>query len=70
MKMAYAVSYTLRSAEADKTPAEVATIEPTVVRVKATNATRAISTVINQLKNDGTINGKGDVIVKEAKVVA
>lgn len=68
--MAYAVSYTLRSEEADKTPAEVATIEPTVVRVKATNATRAISTVINQLKNDGTINGKGDVIVKEAKVVA
>ena len=68
--MAYAVSYTLRSEEADKTPAEVATIEPTVVRVKATNATRAISTVVNQLKNDGVISGKGDVIVKEAKVVA
>lgn len=70
MKMAYAVSYTLRSAEADKSLAEVATIEPTVVRVKASNATRAISAVINQLKNDEIIKGKGDVIVKEAKVVA
>lgn len=68
--MAYAVSYTLRSAEAGKTPAEVATIEPTVVRVKASNATRAISAVVNQLKNDGTIDGKGEIIIKEAKVVA
>lgn len=68
--MAYAVSYTLRSEEADKTPAEVATIEPTVVRVKASNATRAISAVVNQLKDEGVISGKGDAVIKEAKVVA
>ena len=66
--MAYAVSYTLRSAEADKTPAEVATIEPTVVRVKASNATRAISAVVNQLKNDGTIDGKGEISSRKLRL--
>lgn len=43
---------------------------PQTRRVKASNATRAISTVVNHLKSVGEISSKADVTIREVTVVA
>ena len=66
--MNYAISYNLRNSElSDK---EFALLAPQVMRVRASNATRAISTAINQLKSAGHISSKAEVTILEARVVA
>ncbi len=66
--MNYAISYKLRNNElSDK---EFALLAPQVMRVRASNATRAISTAINQLKSAGHISSKAEVVILEARVVA
>lgn len=66
--MNYAISYKLRNNElSDK---EFALLAPQVMRVRASNATRAISTAINHLKSAGHISSKAEVVILEARVVA
>lgn len=66
--MNYAISYKLRNNElSDK---EFALLAPQVMRVRASNATRAISTAINQMKSAGHISSKAEIVVLEARVVA
>lgn len=66
--MNYLVSYKFRNSElSDK---EFALLTPEVMRVRASSATRAISTATNQLKAAGHISSKAEVIVLEARVVA
>lgn len=49
---------------------DVLTYEPQTRRVKSSNATRAISTVVNHLKSVGEISSKADVTIREVTVVA
>ena len=49
---------------------DVFTFEPQTRRVKASNATRAISAVVNHLKAVDEISTKSDVIIREVTVVA
>lgn len=66
--MNYAISYKLRNNElSDK---EFALLAPQVMRVRASSATRAISTATNQLKAAGHIFSKAEVVILEARVVA
>lgn len=67
---AYAVSYKFRADNEGRSASEVEAGEPMVNRVAASDATRAISQVINTLKTDGEITSKSDIKVLEAKVVA
>lgn len=66
--MNYAISYKLRNN--DLSEKEFALLAPQVMRVRASNATRAISTAINQLKSAGHISSKAEIVVLEARVVA
>ena len=66
--MNYAVSYKLRNN--DLSDKEFALIAPQIMRVRASNATRAISAAINQLKSAGHISSKAEVVILEARVVA
>lgn len=66
--MNYAISYKLRNN--DLSDKEFALLAPQVMRVRASNATRAISTAINQLKSAGHISSKAEIVVLEARVVA
>lgn len=66
--MNYAISYKLRNN--DLSDKEFALLAPQVMRVRASNATRAISTTINQLKAAGHISSKAEIVVLEARVVA
>lgn len=66
--MNYAISYKLRNN--DLSDKEFALLAPQVMRVRASNATRAISTAINQLKAAGRISSKAEIVVLEARVVA
>lgn len=66
--MNYAISYKLRNNELSDR--EFALLAPQVMRVRASNATRAISTAINQLKSAGHISSKAEIVVLEARVVA
>lgn len=66
--MNYAISYKLRNN--DLSEKEFALLAPQVMRVRASNATRAISTAINQLKAAGHISSKAEIVVLEARVVA
>lgn len=66
--MNYAISYKLRNN--DLSEKEFALLAPQVMRVRASNATRAISTAINQLKAAGRISSKAEIVVLEARVVA
>ena len=66
--MNYAISYKLRNSELSER--EFALLAPQVMRVRASNATRAISTAINQLKSAGHISSKAEIVVLEARVVA
>lgn len=67
---AYAVSYKFRADGEGQSASEIEAGEPVVNRVSASDATRAISQVINTLKNDGEINSKSDIKVLEARIVA
>lgn len=66
--MNYAISYKLRNN--DLSDKEFALLAPQVMRVRASNATRAISAAINQLKSAGRISSKAEVVILEARVVA
>lgn len=66
--MNYAISYKLRNN--DLTDKEFALLAPQVMRVRASNATRAISAATNQLKSAGHIFSKAEIVVLEARVVA
>ena len=66
--MNYLVSYKFRNNNlSDK---EFALLTPEVMRVRASSATRAISTAINQLKAAGHISSKAEIVILEARVVA
>lgn len=67
---AYEVSYKFRADSQGQSASEIEAGEPTVNRVAASDATRAISQVINTLKTNGEITSKSDIKVLEAKVVA
>lgn len=68
--MTYLISYHLRSNIDGLSAKEAKEHQPLTSRVAASNATRAISSLVNDLKATGDINSKGDVIILEAKVVA
>lgn len=66
--MNYLVSYKIRNNELSDR--EFALLTPQVMRVRASNATRAISAATNQLKSAGHISSKAEVTILEARVVA
>lgn len=67
---AYNVSYTLRKETENLTGASREEHQPNIRRVAASDAQRAISKIVNEMKNDGEIQSKADIKVLEAKVVA
>lgn len=67
---AYEVSFKFRADVKEFSASEFEALHPFTRRVSASDATRAISQVINTLKTDGEINSKSDLKVLEAKVVA
>lgn len=66
---AFSVSFRLRADAKEMTASEVESIEPYDVRVIASDAQRAISTLVNTLKANGDITSKADVKILEVKVV-
>lgn len=66
--MLYNILFKLRKDLEGLSATESLELKPSVRRVKASNATRAISSVVNDLKAAGVITGKGDIVVLEAKV--
>lgn len=64
----YRITYKLRSEMEGLAPAEKATYLPYSRRVSASNLTRATSSVVNQLQDEGVINGKADVVILEGRV--
>ncbi|ATW58468.1 hypothetical protein SEA_ZION_68 [Corynebacterium phage Zion] len=66
---AYSVSYRLHRETGDMTPREVIELEPRVERVVASDAQRAISSLVNDLKGDGIINSKADVKFLEVRMI-
>lgn len=68
--MNYLITYRLRNDIADLSASEIGATDPKHRRTRASNATRAISAVVNDLKNAGEISGKADIVILEAKVVA
>lgn len=67
---AYEVSYKFRDDIAGLSPTEAEAVTPAVDRVAASDATRAISGLINGLKAGSVIGSKSDIKVLEVKVVA
>lgn len=65
----YEISFKYRRDIEGLSNAEKATVTPRRMRVQASNLTRAISSVVNELKAEGSIDGKADVIILEGKVV-
>lgn len=66
---AYNVSAKFREDIKDLPAAEAEAREPFNFRVSASDATRAISQVVNMLKSTGEIAAKSDVKVLEVKLV-
>lgn len=66
--MLYNILYKFRSELDSLSNEEKITSRPKCRRVKASNATRAISAAINELKNAGEIQSKSEVVILEAKV--
>lgn len=66
---AYSVSYRLRQETGDMNSREVSELEPRVERVVASDAQRAISSLVNDFKGDGIINSKADVKFLEVRLV-
>lgn len=67
---AYNVSWKLRDQIRQFSASEKEEWPPNVDRVSASDAQRAISRVVNDLKSKRAIRSKADIIVLEAKVVA
>lgn len=67
---AYNVSWKLRDEIREYSASEKEEWSPNVDRVSASDAQRAISRVVNDLKSNGAIRSKADIIILEAKVVA
>lgn len=66
---AYSVSYRLHRDTGDMTPRMVDEMVPRVARVVASDAQRAISSLVNGLKEDGIINSKADVKFLEVRII-
>lgn len=66
---AYLVQYHLRKHIRDLSPSEIDYLWPTNVRVSATEVPRAISSVINDLKANGTIVTKSDIKIVNCRQV-
>lgn len=64
----YLVTFKFRNDIEDLSNSEKATAKPNHMRVSASNVTRAISQVVNALKNAEAISSKADVIFLEVKV--
>lgn len=67
---AYLVSWVRREDIQDLSTSEREELTPHKTRISASNATRAISKLTNELKNDECIFSKGEIIILEAKVTA
>lgn len=65
---AYHVSYRLRSETLNLTPREVEENPPRVTRIVASDAQRAISSVVNRLKEASVIASKSDIKFLEVRV--
>lgn len=68
--MNYQINYLYTNDTEGLSLADKAKLFPSVGRIRASNATRAISAFINEQKNAGKISGKADIVILEAKVVA
>lgn len=68
--MNYQITYHYTVDTADMTPSEAAKVQPSHARIRASNATRAISAFVNEQKNAGKIENKTEIVILEAKVVA
>lgn len=66
---AYLVQYHLRKNIRDLSPSEIESLWPTNVRVSATEVPRAISSVVNGLKANGTIVTKSDIKIVNCRQV-
>lgn len=66
---AYLVQYHLRNNIRDLSPSEIDSLWPTNVRVSATEVPRAISSVVNDLKANGTIVTKSDIKIVNCRQV-
>lgn len=66
----YLVRYNFRSDLKDLSNSDKALVKPEEARIGASSATRAISAVLNDLKAEGAISSRSEVIVAEAVVVA
>lgn len=67
---AYNVSVLFTEVVKDLPASQREEVIPEVYRVSASNATRAQSKLINDLKSAGTISSKSEISILEAKVVA
>lgn len=66
---AYKVSYRLHRDTGDMNPREVSELEPRVARVVASDAQRAISSLVNDFKADSLIGSKADVKFLEVRMI-
>ena len=66
---AFAVTYRLRAETKDLSPSEAEALNTHCKRIVASDAQRAISSLVNQMKRDGEIITKTDVKVLEVKVI-
>lgn len=66
---AYKVSYRLHRETGDMTPREVSELKPREERVVASDAQRAISSLVNDFKADGIINSKADIKFLEVRMI-
>lgn len=64
----YTVSYKLREDFEALDARATAELPPLEFRVKAFDATRAISALINSLKANSVVSSKGEVVILEVKV--
>ena len=66
---AYKVSYKLRRDISPLSPREAEDVDPFDTRIVTSDAQRAISALVNDLKAEGVIGSKGDVKILEVKIV-
>lgn len=66
---AYEVSYKYRDVLEGLTPKEADLVAPEVRRVSSSNAQRAISSLTNDLKANGRVRSKGEIVIVEVRLV-
>lgn len=66
---AYEVSYKYRDVLEGLTPREADLVAPEVRRVSSSNAQRAISSLTNDLKANGRVRSKGEIVIAEVRLV-